>query len=168
MDVANPRYRIPPVSVDRLTLGPQPTSIVAVRLLGHDTGIASVSSLLVSAETTEATVRRLWARFDAKDCEAIAAMMADGACETDDASHGWIRRRAQIAEHFASLGARFSDSHTTVDDVRAEEANGAAIVTCVVTYAMTWDEKPWASKAPTSFVLLREGATWNIALLHTK
>lgn len=75
----------------------------------------------MSAEALEATVRQFWARFDAKDFEALVAMMADGACETDDASHGWIRGRAQIEEHFASLGARFSDSHTTLEDVHVVE-----------------------------------------------
>ena len=123
---------------------------------------------LMSAEAPEATVRQFWAHFDAKEFEALAALMADGACETDDASHGWIRGRAQIEEHFVSLGARFSDSHTTVDEVHVVEADGAAIVTCMVTYSMTWRDQPTTVQAPTSLVLLRQDRSWNIALLHTK
>jgi ketosteroid isomerase-like protein len=54
--------------------------------------------------------REFWAHFDAKDYEALVAMMTPDAMETDDLAQGWLRGQAAIGEHFAGMGERYHGS----------------------------------------------------------
>jgi ketosteroid isomerase-like protein len=83
-----------------------------------------------------AVARGFWAYFDAKDYEALAALLTDDAMETDDLAQGWLRGPAAIAEHFAGMGVRYEDSHTALEDVAVSETSDTAVVTCVVDYQM--------------------------------
>jgi ketosteroid isomerase-like protein len=46
----------------------------------------------------ERVVREFWAHFDAKDYQALSAMMTEDALETDDLAQGWLRGPAAIGQ----------------------------------------------------------------------
>jgi ketosteroid isomerase-like protein len=45
----------------------------------------------------EQRMRDFWAHFDAKDYDALVAMLTDDAIETDDLAQGWLRGPAAIS-----------------------------------------------------------------------
>jgi ketosteroid isomerase-like protein len=112
--------------------------------------------------------REFWAHFDAKDHEALVAMMTADAMETDDLAQSWLRGRAAIGEHFAGMGERYEDSQTVLEDVEVTETTDTAVVTCVVHYQMRWDGQPGSWRWPTTMIFVRQGGVWRLALLHTK
>ena len=116
----------------------------------------------------ERLLREFWAHFDAKDYEALSAMMTEDALETDDLAQGWLRGQAAIGEHFARMGERYEDSHTALEDVTVTETSANAVVTCVVVYQLRWDSQPGSWRWPTTMIFVREAGAWKIALLHTK
>jgi ketosteroid isomerase-like protein len=116
----------------------------------------------------EQRLREFWAHFDAKDYQALVAMMTDEALETDDFSRTWLRGPAAIAENFARIGERYEDSHTLLRDVNVTETSDTAVLTCVVQYQMRWDREPFSVDAPTTMIFTREPDEWKITLLHTR
>ncbi len=120
------------------------------------------------AAPLERRLREFWACFDAKDYEALVAMMTEGAFETDDLAQGWLRGQAAIGEHFARIGERYEDSHTVLEDVKIIETADTAVVACVVHYQMRWDGQPGRWPWPTTMIFVREAGEWKIALLHTR
>jgi ketosteroid isomerase-like protein len=112
--------------------------------------------------------REFWAHFDAKDWEALLAMMTPDAMETDDLAGGWLRGPAAIGEHFAGMGPRYEDSHTTLEDVEVAETTDTAVITCVVHYEMRWDGQPGTWRWPTTMIFKRQAGEWRLALVHTK
>jgi ketosteroid isomerase-like protein len=113
-------------------------------------------------------LREFWAHFDAKDYEALLAMMTESALETDVLAKVWLHGHAAIGEHFARIGQRSEGSDTLLEDVKVTETSQTAVVTCVVHYQMRWDGQPTSVKAPTTMIFVREASVWRIALLHTK
>lgn len=116
----------------------------------------------------ERRLREFWALFDAKDYEALLAMMTEDALETDDLAKGWLRGQAAIGEHFARMGERYVDSHTVLEDVKVTETSDTAVVTCVVHYQMRWDGQPGSWRWPTTMIFVLEAGVWRVSLLHTK
>lgn len=116
----------------------------------------------------EGLAREFWAHFDAKDHQALVALMTDDALETDDLAKVWLRGRSAIAEHFAAMGNRFEESDTALEDVKVTETPGMAVLTCVVHYRMKWDGEPGSWQWPTTMIFVRASGAWRIALLHTK
>lgn len=94
----------------------------------------------------ERRLREFWAHFDARDYEALLAMMTEDAMETDDLAQGWLRGQAAIGEHFVRIGQRSEDSHTLLEDVKVTETSATAVVTCLVHYQMRWDGQPASVK----------------------
>lgn len=118
--------------------------------------------------TPEQRVHQFWALFDAKDYQALLAIMTDDAMETDDFAKVWLRGRAAIRENFARIGKRFDESHTRVRDVQVTETPEIAVATCVVNYQLLWDGSPFTADAPTTMIFVREPGTWRLRLLHTR
>src|SRR6266508_2288759 len=94
------------------------------------------------ATPLERDARQFWAHFDAKDHQALVAMMTEDAMETDDLAKRWLRGQAAIEEHFARMGERYDDSHTVLEDVQVSKISDTAVLTCVVHYQMRWDGQP--------------------------
>lgn len=116
----------------------------------------------------ERRLREFWALFDAKDYEALLAMMTEDALETDDLAKGWLRGQAAIGEHFARMGERYVDSHTVLEDVKVTETSDTTVVTCVVHYQMRWDGKQGSWRWPTTMIFVLDAGVWRVSLLHTK
>ena len=112
--------------------------------------------------------RAFWAYFDGKDYAALASLMTDDAIETDDLAGGWLRGPAAISEHFAGMGVRYDESHTTLEDVAVTATSAIAVITCVVDYQMRWDGEPGRWRWPTTMILARDADQWKLAVLHTK
>ena len=98
----------------------------------------------------------------------MTAMMTEDALETDDLGKVWLRGPTAIGEHFAGMWNRFEESHTALEDMKATETSGIAVVTCVVHYQMKWDGKPGSWQWPTTMIFVGETGAWKLALLHTK
>jgi ketosteroid isomerase-like protein len=116
----------------------------------------------------ERRLREFWALFDAKDYEALLAMMTVDALETDDFAKVWLRGHAAIGENYARIGELSDESHTVLRDVRVTETSAMAVVTCVVHYQMRWRGQPTSVDAPTTMIFVRESGGWSVALLHTR
>jgi ketosteroid isomerase-like protein len=116
----------------------------------------------------ERRLREFWALFDAKDYEALLAMMTVDSLETDDFAKVWLRGHAAISENYARIGEFSEDSHTVLRDVRVTETSAMAVVTCVVHYQMRWRGQPTSVDAPTTMFFVRESGVWRVALLHTR
>jgi ketosteroid isomerase-like protein len=121
-----------------------------------------------SVAPLERRLREFWGLFDAKDYQALVAMMTDDAMETDDFAKVWLRGHAAIGENFARIGELSEDSHTVLRDVKVTETAAMAVVTCEVHYQMRWRGQPTSVDAPTTMIFVRESGEWSVALLHTK
>src|SRR5438046_10748646 len=95
----------------------------------------------------EQRLREFWALFDAKDYEALLAMMTVDALATDDFAKVWLRGHAAIGENFARIGELSEESHTVLRDLKVTETSTLAVVTCAVHYQMRWRGQPTAVAA---------------------
>jgi len=104
---------------------------------------------------------------DAKDVDAIQALMSDDAQGIDEIARRWIRGRSAFDAYWAENLPRLMEVRSSVDDAEVRRWGDVEVETFTLHQSYLFDGTRYQIEAPATMIWRRQGDAWRIALIHT-